>query len=335
MVAQLDADYVRTRPSRAVARLINHVLFQGRPLTTRWRWINPVLFAQFALIKRLPQLKKVEKPIFILGIGRSGTTILGKVLSVHPHVTFLNEPKALWHAVFPEEDLIGSYSRGPAHYRLEAEDVTPEVQRAAHRLYGYCLALTRSRRILDKYPEMIFRVPFLRAVFPDAKFILLVRNGWDTVRSIAAWSRRKGKQVGGETHDWWGANRRKWRLLVEQVVSTDPAFSEVYREVAAFTRYEDMAAVEWIVTMREGLRLMRSMPHLIHKVRFEELMTQPENVLKRLLIFCDLPEDTTLLSYSVRVLSPPPRREPFDLHPAVQALFFETMKELNYPTEIA
>jgi hypothetical protein len=334
MIANLDADYIRMRPSKAIARLVGHLLLQGRPLTTRWRWMNLILFAQFAIVKRLPQLKKVEKPICILGTGRSGTTILSKVLSMHPYVAFLNEPKALWHAVFPEEDLIGSYSRGPACYQLGAEDATLKVHRAAHRLYAYCLALTGSRRILDKYPEMIFRVPFVRAIFPDAKLIFLVRNGWDTVHSIAAWSRREGEQVGEETRDWWGANRRKWHLLVEQVVSTDPSLSEVYPEVARLTRHEDMAAVEWVVTMREGLHLMQSMPGLIHKVHFEDLMTQPENTLKRVLVFCDLPEDAILLSYALRMLSPPPHRQPFDLHPAVQALFLETMKELRYPIEI-
>jgi hypothetical protein len=331
MIAQLDADYIRIRPFKVLSRLTSHVLFQGRPLTTRARWINPFLFAQFALVKLLPQLKKVEKPIFILGTGRSGTTILGKVLSLHPHVGFLNEPKALWHAVFPEEDLIGSYSRGLAHYRLGAEDVTPSVRRAAHRLYGYCLALTRSRRILDKYPEMIFRVPFVLAIFPDAKLIFLTRNGWDTAHSIAAWSRCEGEQVGEETHDWWGANRRKWHFLVEQVVGTDPTFSEARAKIAELSRQADMATVEWIATMREGLRLMQSGPKLLHQIYYEELTAHPEHTLKKLLTFCELPEDTALLSYAQRVLVPVPPKQPFAMPPTIEALFFETMQALNYP----
>ena len=158
MVAQIDATYFKTRPTKAISRLMSYALFEGRPLTTRGQWINPLVFAHFAIEKRLPQIRRVEKPVFILGTGRSGTTILGVVLSMHREVGFLNEPKALWHAIFPEEDVIGNYSRGKAKYRLSVSDATMEVKRNAHRLYGAYLASVCSRRLVDKYPELIFRV---------------------------------------------------------------------------------------------------------------------------------------------------------------------------------
>ena len=333
MIAQLDMDYIRTRPYKAASRLASYVLFQGRPLLGRWRWLNPLLFAQFNFVKRMPQLKKVEKPLYIVGIGRSGTTIMGKILSMHSHINFLNEPKALWHAIYPEEDVIGSYSRGLAHYRLGAEDVTPQVRRAAHCLYGYCLALTASKRILDKYPSFIFREYFLKAIFPDAKLIFLVRNGWDTIRSIVVWSERRGKKVGQEVYNWWGADRRKWRLLVEDIVASDPMLARSYAEIAAFTRNEDMAAVEWVVTMQQGLRLKQYMPDSIYQVRYEELTAHPERTLKNLLAFCELPHDPTLLSYAQRVLASASSKKPLLLHPAVEGHFLETMQTLNYPVE--
>lgn len=327
MIAQLDADYIRARPTKAVPRLVSHVLLQGRPLTTRGRWLNPLLFAQFSLVKRLPQLREVRKPIFILGTGRSGTTILGKLLSIHPQVSFLNEPKALWHAVYPHEDLIGSYSHGPARYRLGEEDITAEVDRAVHRIYGYCLAITGSRRIVDKYPEMIFRVPFVRALFPDAKLIFLVRNGWDAARSIADWSQREGTKA----QDWWGADRRKWHLLVKDIVAADTAFSDAHEEIIALTRQTDMAAVEWITTMREGLRLMQSTPDLLYQLRFEDLTERPAHTMADLLAFCELAEDPTLLSYAQRVIKRVPAKQRLTLSPAIEALFFETMQAMNYP----
>jgi hypothetical protein len=248
-------------------------------------------------------------------------------------VNFLNEPKALWHAIYPKEDLIGSYSRGPAQYRLGAENVTPEMLRAAQRLYGYCLALTGSQRIVDKYPEMIFRIPFLLALFPNAKLIFLVRNGWDVARSVTAWSQRAGGQVGSEMHDWWGVEQRKWHLLVRDVVDHDPLFANALEEIAAFTRHEDMAAVEWIAAMQEGLRLMQSMPDRIHQVRFEALTSRPERTLKDLLAFCELPGDSLLLSYAQRVLVPIPTKQPIALPQVIETPFTETMKALGYAIE--
>jgi len=334
MIAKLDADYICTRPARAVARVVSHVLLQGRPLTTRWRWLNPLLFAQFALVKRLPQLGKVQKPIFIVGVGRSGTTILGHVLSIHPQVGFLKEPKALWHPVYPEEDLIGSYSHGPARYRLGTDDATMEVRRAAHRLYGYYSALTGSKRIVDKYPEMIFRTPFIRAIFPDAKFLFLVRNGWDTVQSIECWSQRNGTTMEGELHDWWGVNSRKWRLLLEQIVASDPTFSNIYNDGLDFSRHTDRAAVEWIATMNEGLRLMKENPRQFHMVRYEDMTAYPEETLMEVLRFCELPPDKSFFAYASRVLQPIPSRYPVNLDPSLRPIFAATMESLGYAPNI-
>ena len=136
MVAQLDRLYVSTRPTKIYSRLVSYLLFEGRPLTTKGRWINPLVAAHFALEKRLPQLRQVKQPVFILGTGRSGTTILGLILSIHRDVGFLNEPKALWHSVNPADDLIGGYSEDPGKYRLSADCATDELQRRATNCTG-------------------------------------------------------------------------------------------------------------------------------------------------------------------------------------------------------
>lgn len=330
MIANLDPLYIKTRPAKAISRVISHSLFQGRPVTTKWRWLNPILIAMLKLAKQMPQLRPVEKPVFILGTGRSGTTILGKVLSMHRDVGFLNEPKLLWHVVYPEEDLIGSYAQGQAHYRLGADQASENVCRAIHHLYGFYLALTGSKRVLDKYPAMVFRASFLQAIFGDVKLLFLVRNGWDTVHSIELWSKRNRVQKNGEVHDWWGVNNRKWRLLVEQVIASSPVFAEVSDEVMHLSRHADMAAVEWMATMHEGLRLASEMPQQTLLVRFEDLTTRPQEILSQITEFCELPPDETFLAYARSILKPVPSRESVSLHPSIQRLFEETMLSLKY-----
>ena len=70
MVAQIDGSYIRARPWKLYSRLISYALFEGRPLTTKGRWLNPLLFALFAIEKKLPAMRKVCEPTFILGTGR-------------------------------------------------------------------------------------------------------------------------------------------------------------------------------------------------------------------------------------------------------------------------
>ena len=179
MIAQINSDYIKTRPMKALTRLVSYALFEGRPVTTKGRWINPLVFSLLKMFAaNNNRYKSVEKPIFILGTGRSGTTILGIVLSMHREIGYLNEPKAIWHLIHPHEDIIGNYSRADAKYRLTAEDATYEMRQRASQMFGAYLTATRSKRLVDKYPELIFRIDFVRALFPDARFIFLARNGW-------------------------------------------------------------------------------------------------------------------------------------------------------------
>jgi Sulfotransferase family len=330
MVAQIDSFYIKTRPTKTFSRLLSYALFEGRPVTTKGQWINPLVLSLLSVEKRLPQLKKVEKPIFIIGTGRSGTTILGVVLSMHRDVGFLNEPKALWHKIYSQEDLVGSYSRGVAHYRLEATDVTPEISQAAHRLFGAYLTAVVSRRVVDKYPEQVFRLPFVRQIFPDAKFIFLVRNGWDTCKSIEQWSQRLGTQVKDETHDWWGVNDRKWHLLVDLLVAKDPELGQFTDEIKNFTDHSDRSTVEWILTMKEGLHWLKELPDSVYRVNYEDLVTNSQVILKELLDFCELPQDTKMFDYAEQTLNPVTAKQAFPLNPLIVPAFNSMMNALGY-----
>lgn len=245
MVAQIDIKYIKTSYVQTIKRLVSYGLFEGRPLTTKGQWINPLIFTHFGIEKKLPQLKKVEKPIFIVGTGRSGTTILGVLLSMHKQVGFLNEPKALWHSIYPHEDIIGNYSRSKAKYRLTAEDADPRTIKNAHKLFGAYSRILGVERVVDKYPELIFRIPFVREIFPDAKFIFLIRSGWETCHSINSWSQRLGETKNDETHDWWGANDRKWKIMLEELIRPSPLFADCYEEIKNFGSHSDRASVEW------------------------------------------------------------------------------------------
>lgn len=333
MIAQLNKNYIKTRPMKALTRLISYAFFEGRPATTKGRWINPFVLSflkGISLSKK--QFKPVKQPIFILGIGRSGTTILGMVLSMHQDVGYLNEPKAIWHLIHPKEDVIGSYRQGEGLYRLTSEDANKDMCHQANQIFGAYLTSTFSRRLVDKYPELIFRVDFVKSLFPDARFIFLIRNGWDTCHSIASWSERNGIYNNDETHDWWGVNNRKWELLVEQLVYTDTDLQEVGTEISNFNQHLEKAVVEWVVTMREGLSLLESGSDSIYTVRFEELTSNPDDVLSKLCDFCDLHLDTTFLEYARNTLHPIPPREQFDLHHSIAPIFHDTMAKLEYNT---
>ena len=330
MVAQIDSNYIKTRPTKLISRMISYLLFEGRPLTTRGRWINPLLFLLFAILKRIPKLKNVKSPTFILGTGRSGTTILGIVLSMHKEVGFLNEPKALWHSIYKYEDLIGSYSREKASYRLDENQATKIVIRNAQRLFSAYSTTVLSSKVVDKYPELIFRLPFVLSIFKDAKFLFLVRNGWDTCHSIQKWSQRLGVESEGESHDWWGVNNRKWYLLLTQIVVEHEDLAEHVDTMMSWTNHVDMAAVEWIVTMREGLKVSHEYPNEVLRIDYENLCDNPRNVIKDICKFTDLKPDNIFMDYAEKTLQPVSKKDRLELSPLIERAFMDTMRALGY-----
>lgn len=330
MVAQIDRRYVAASPRKTFVRLLSYGLFEGRPLTTRGRWINPLVFALAGRLMSKSAQVDVNAPIFIVGQGRSGTTILGVVLSLHRHVGFLNEPKALWHAAYPSEDLIGNYTDAAAHYVLSADDASDAVAERLQRLYAGYLRMSGCRRVVDKYPELLFRIPFVQRVFPDAKFLVLVRNGMDVCRSIGNWSATHGTSHDGSSIDWWGKNDRKWHCLIDEVVDSEADLREHREYFRSLTKQSDRAALEWILTMRAADGVTRRIPEHAKLIRYENLTNDPQQTLGGILEFCSLPADEKMESYALDVLRPRAGQTDFALDERLRAPFESMMKTFSY-----
>lgn len=329
MVAQIDNNFIKLSIKKTYTRLLSYALYEGRPLTTRGRCINPVLSFLFRVQQYFPFPKVVKAPVFIIGTGRSGTTILGITLAMHDRVGFLNEPKAIWNYLFPDEDLIGSYSVKSGRYRLGAEDAGQELITRAHKLLGSYLFFSSSSRLIDKYPELVFRFDFVRAIYPDAKFLFLYRNGVDTYSSIERWSFDNSVDSNGYIDDWWGRDDRKWHLLCDQIVSTDPTLGPCAEDIKRYRDQRDRAAVEWIVSMKEGTRLSEAYPDVVLPVKYEDYVRSAEYRAK-ILKFCDLPVDKNYSEYCLDVLKTPTPKSNKQLPDEINEEFCSVMKMLGY-----
>lgn len=331
MIAQVDRGYMRYGMGRLVRRLVSYAFFEGRPLTTRGRWFNPVIFLWLRMLSSLPGTCKVSQPIFITGLGRTGTTILGVLLSLHRNIGFLNEPKAIWHVVDPRHDVNGNYSSRGGVFRLAEADVTDKTRCTTHRLFSRYLRVVGATRLVDKYPELIFRVGYVKQVFPDAKVIFITRSGVDAVVSIVKWSQRLRTQGKEWVDDWWGRNDLKWAYLREQLLAHDPEYKSVRDLAGADLDHVNRSALEWIVTMREGLRCEEKYRDFIIRVSYEELLQNPEDTLVRIQRRCNLEIDQDVLSYAKKTIHGNAAHSWPVLLPQIDMLFTETMNRLGYP----
>jgi Sulfotransferase family len=299
MVAQLDSTFLRVAPGRAASRLVGYSLFEGRPVTTAGQWWNPVVFWNLRRAAARAATR-VDRPVFIVGMGRSGTTLLGRILAAHPGVGFLNEPKAMWHVIRDDEDIIGSYA-APRTGRLYlcAEDADEQVRRRGHALFAWYLRASRSQRVVDKYPELVFRHAFVRAIFPDARFLIVVRSPWSTLESVAKWSRSHAT----DDADWWGVRDQKWDAIWTQGVVQRPHNSDLATlDLANESDHRIRAAVEWIVAMREAVSLAATDP-LAQVLHYEELVSRPRAMMRDTLSFCELPASSRTEAYADSIVS--------------------------------
>lgn len=117
---------------------------------------------------------ELKSPIFIFGNTRSGTTIVQKLMATHPDIAGWYEPNALWLYADP----------GRIHDEFEEDDATEKVKKYIRKRFLNYQKKHGNRIVLEKTPQNILRIPYVRAIFPEAKFLFIVRNPFSFISSV-------------------------------------------------------------------------------------------------------------------------------------------------------
>lgn len=300
MIAQLNKSYIKLRWWKIYQRLLAYFLFEGRPLTTKGQWLNALVLLWLKFLKLFSVLPE-QLPVFIIGTGRSGTTLLGMMLSMHRDIIFLNEPKIIWYAANNSDDAIGSYNKNAGTYLLNEHDATNSVIKTMNHVYGCLNKITGSKLIADKYPELIFRMDYALKIFPEAKFIFITRNFYDTIHSTQQWNKNNTVFKNNAKEDWWGLNNRKWKLICKELLPQSQLLKNHIAEIILFDDDILKSSVEWIITMEKGLEEMSRRKNVV-KIKYEQLICDHHATLKTLISFLQLPHDDKVFDYSQSVI---------------------------------
>lgn len=110
--------------------------------------------------------------IFIIGPPRSGTTMLGNLLSKLDSVVYLEEPNSIWRV-------------GKAH---QENDFYTEYDinffNSWYIKRWFKKKCNVNGLVIEKTPSNTLRLPFLRKLFPEARYIFLTRNSDFVVKSM-------------------------------------------------------------------------------------------------------------------------------------------------------
>lgn len=223
-------------------------------------------------------------PVFVIGCGRSGTTILGDLLQSHPQTQYLFEPYHLWTAVDPRTDMLHLFQQhAPAACVLTADDATPPIAQRFSATFGRIAAQSPSQVLIEKTPINALRLSYLDAIAPGCRFIHIVRDGVDVARSIARLATTNTYRIAGKPNfnQWWGENDAKWRLL-----SRDGASLGYHPlDTSRLDTEEARGAYEWIVSLREVLRYRYMLGDRLIEIRHSDLIESPRDTLGRIATF--------------------------------------------------
>jgi hypothetical protein len=230
----------------------------------------------------------IEEPILVLSSPRSGSTLLFETLAQAPG---LYTTGGEGHGTFETLEPLHPARHGWASNRLVAADATPPVVAALRRNFAREL---RDRdgappppgarvRLLEKTPKNALRVPFLRATFPDARYVYLFRDPRPTLASmIEAWQSGRFRTY-PDLPGWEGP---AWSLLLV------PGWRDWQGRPL-----EEIVARQWAATTDQVLADLEAVPReRVACIRYEQFIAAPQAQVERLAAELGLGWDRTLAS---------------------------------------
>ncbi|MEO8092364.1 MAG: sulfotransferase [bacterium] len=213
-----------------------------------------------------------EPSPFVVGLGRSGTTLLRLMLDAHPELAIPPETHfatgviRMYRQGSPQPAETADYLAGLRRwgdFGIDREEMlerltgsgAADAQAALRAFYEIYAAKQQKPRWGDRTPDYGVQMRRIARTLPEARFVHLIRDGRDAALSRA---RASGKRVRPQKA------AARWRERIEQ-------------------------------TRAQAARV----PHYC-EVRYEDLVREPEPTLRRILSFVDLEWDPAVLAYHER-----------------------------------
>ncbi len=260
-------------------------------------------------------------PGFIVGCGRSGTTILGEILQTHPEICYLVEPYHYWAAIDRRTDVTNLYYEVEGMFFMDARHASDRARVRFNRLIHGARARSGRPIVIEKTPHNVCRVGYLEALAPGARYLNLVRNGVDVARSIDRIASASFYKIAGKPNynQWWGTHEAKWAALARDGAAAG-YFAE---EVGPLETHAQKGAYEWLVSLAEADRWRIRLGPRMTEITYPGLTSKPQETLAAICKHFGIAPDPAWI-VSVSEMLTPERTNPGDplrLPPRMTAAF--------------
>ena len=222
-----------------------------------------------------------HQPIIILGAARSGTKMLRDTLAAAQDLNVVEyDVNYVWR--------VGN--EHCPHDELSPELASPKVQNFVRsQLARIAVGSARSSRFVEKTVGNVLRLPFVHQIYPDAKYVFLIRDGRDVTESaVRCWQRpAQLRYLLGKlkTFPWrhgagYAANyARRFAQrslgLTPHLSSWGPRYAGIDEHVSSQPLW-GVCAHQWIASVEayERSRSVLSAEQLV-EVRYEDIVEDP------------------------------------------------------------
>ena len=204
----------------------------------------------------------LEKPVFVVGCSRAGTTLVYKTFSESRELGSLQrETHDFW---------IGLHPLAEKDWRSHALGALDASKRDREIVSRYFFSQTGRLRIVDKNNQNGLCVPYLHALFPDAQFVYIKRSpgdnihslieGWGRAEEFATWSQDVPAEVRID-----GGRYRRWCFFL---------FDGWQRYVNA--PIEEVCAAQYVAMNRAVINASKAIPRAQWtEIQYEDLVRDP------------------------------------------------------------
>lgn len=270
------------------------------------------------LYNLLPLRHTLKRPVFIIGCGRSGTTILGKLLSQHSQIAYLHEPRHIW-CYEPRTDIWSEKAQlHGGKLNLTANELTEYAATQIYRQFAVEVGSQRAQRLVEKLPINSFRISFINKIFPDSLFVHIIRNGIEVAQSIA-------KRA--DLTPWFGYENYKWHLLSKYACERGEG-----ELVALCTDNLLKGMLEWRLSVSIAIEGLASLPAgRSMNVRYEDLIQDPVRVCDSLESFIGLKSSGEMRQFAAtKIYRRSSSVSTVSLSPVMCQIGADLLTQLNY-----
>jgi tetratricopeptide (TPR) repeat protein len=192
-----------------------------------------------------------DRPIFVVGMPRSGTTLIEQILASHPAVHGAGELRFLEEVV---DGILGPDNKPIGYPRLFAElrfvDLAACGRSYVERVSA--LAPPEKRHVIDKMPANFFFAGLIRLMLPNARIIHVRRDAVDTCLSCYVKKFASGQNFTYDLRELGAAYRsyealmQHWRDVLPPERFIEVRYEDVVDDLEAQARrLVDFCGLEW------------------------------------------------------------------------------------------